>query len=46
MALVEIANCHVIANRGGDDTLFALEAGAVEFGAKGRRKVVNIVASA
>ncbi|HWL02151.1 MAG TPA: 50S ribosomal protein L27, partial [Microbacteriaceae bacterium] len=27
-----------------DDTLFALEAGAVEFGAKGRRKVVNIVA--
>ena len=29
--------------RGGDDTLFALEAGAVEFGAKGGRKVVNIV---
>ncbi|MGO2111573.1 MAG: 50S ribosomal protein L27 [Pseudoclavibacter sp.] len=29
--------------RGGDDTLFALEAGVVEFGAKGRRKVVNIV---
>ncbi|KAB1656789.1 50S ribosomal protein L27 [Pseudoclavibacter chungangensis] len=32
--------------RGGDDTLFALEAGVVEFGDKGRRKVVNIVASA
>ncbi|GGA75419.1 50S ribosomal protein L27 [Pseudoclavibacter endophyticus] len=29
--------------RGGDDTLFALEAGVVKFGAKGRRKVVNIV---
>ena len=29
--------------RGNDDTLFALAAGAVEFGAKGRRKVVNIV---
>lgn len=29
--------------RGGDDTLFALEAGAVQFGAKGGRKVVNIV---
>lgn len=32
--------------RGGDDTLFALEAGAVEFGTKGGRKVVNIVAVA
>ena len=32
--------------RGGDDTLFALAAGAVEFGAKGGRKVVNIVAAA
>ena len=32
--------------RGKDDTLFALEAGAVEFGAKGRRKVVNIVVPA
>ena len=32
--------------RGGDDTLFALEAGAVEFGAKGGRKVVNIVVPA
>ena len=31
--------------RGGDDTLFALAAGAVEFGAKGGRKVVNIVAA-
>jgi len=32
--------------RGGDDTLFALAAGAVEFGAKGGRKVVNIVTAA
>ena len=32
--------------RGGDDTLFALAAGAVEFGSKGGRKVVNIVAAA
>ncbi|WP_200922609.1 50S ribosomal protein L27, partial [Frigoribacterium sp. Leaf8] len=32
--------------RGGDDTLFALAPGSVEFGAKGGRKVVNIVASA
>jgi len=32
--------------RGGDDTLFALSAGTVEFGEKGRRKVVNIVADA
>ena len=32
--------------RGGDDTLFALAAGSVEFGAKGRRKVVNIVPAA
>ncbi|MBO1901930.1 50S ribosomal protein L27 [Leucobacter weissii] len=31
--------------RGGDDTLFALAGGVVEFGAKGGRKVVNIVAS-
>jgi large subunit ribosomal protein L27 len=30
--------------RGGDDTLFALAAGSVQFGAKGGRKVVNIVA--
>jgi len=29
--------------RGNDDTLFALSAGVVEFGVKGRRKVVNIV---
>jgi large subunit ribosomal protein L27 len=29
--------------RGKDDTLFALEAGAVEFGAKRGRKTVNIV---
>ena len=29
--------------RGSDDTLFALVAGAVEFGTKRRRKVVNIV---
>ncbi|WP_424465355.1 50S ribosomal protein L27 [Pseudoclavibacter helvolus] len=33
-----------LVGRGGDDTLFALSAGVVEFGAKGRRKVVNIVA--
>jgi len=29
--------------RGGDDTLFALAAGAVKFGQKGGRKVVNVV---
>jgi large subunit ribosomal protein L27 len=29
--------------RGGDDTLFALAAGAVQFGQKGGRRVVNIV---
>ncbi|HEY2766544.1 MAG TPA: 50S ribosomal protein L27 [Pseudonocardiaceae bacterium] len=29
--------------RGGDDTLFALEAGAVQFGTKRGRKTVNIV---
>jgi large subunit ribosomal protein L27 len=32
--------------RGSDDTLFALSAGAVEFGTKGGRKVVNIVPAA
>jgi len=32
--------------RGSDDTLFALSAGAVEFGNKGGRKVVNIVPAA
>lgn len=32
--------------RGKDDTLFALAAGEVEFGAKSGRKVVNIVAAA
>ena len=31
--------------RGGDDTLFAKEAGAVEFGIKRGRKTVNIVAA-
>jgi large subunit ribosomal protein L27 len=30
----------------GDDTLFALAAGSVEFGQKGGRKVVNIVVPA
>ncbi|GAC58825.1 50S ribosomal protein L27 [Gordonia hirsuta DSM 44140 = NBRC 16056] len=30
--------------RGGDDTLFALQAGAVEFGVKRGRRTVNIVA--
>ena len=29
--------------RGGDDTLFALTAGAVEFGRKRGRKLINIV---
>ncbi|NGO67923.1 50S ribosomal protein L27 [Streptomyces boncukensis] len=29
--------------RGGDDTLFALRAGAVQFGTRRGRKVVNIV---
>ena len=29
--------------RGGDDTLFALSAGAVEFGTKRGRKTINIV---
>lgn len=32
--------------RGGDDTLFALAAGEVEFGNRGGRKIVNIVAAA
>jgi large subunit ribosomal protein L27 len=31
--------------RGGDDTLFALAAGAVEFGRARDRKVVNVVAA-
>jgi large subunit ribosomal protein L27 len=31
--------------RGGDDTLFALAAGAVEFGSRRGRRVVNIVAA-
>ena len=31
--------------RGGDDTLFALSAGAVQFGTKRGRKTVNIVAA-
>ena len=31
--------------RGGDDTLFALEAAAVQFGQKGGRKVVNVVSA-
>lgn len=30
-------------DRGGDDTLFALEAGSVSFGVKRGRRVVNIV---
>ncbi len=29
--------------RGGDDTLFALEAGAVQFGVRRGRKVIDIV---
>jgi large subunit ribosomal protein L27 len=31
--------------RGKDDTLFALSAGSVEFGVKGGRRVVNVVAA-
>ncbi|MDU4703452.1 MAG: 50S ribosomal protein L27, partial [Corynebacterium sp.] len=29
--------------RGGDDTLFALKAGAVEFGTRRNRRIVSIV---
>jgi large subunit ribosomal protein L27 len=29
--------------RGGDDTLFALKPGAVEFGRKGGRRIVSVV---
>ncbi|MCH4249508.1 MAG: 50S ribosomal protein L27 [Microbacteriaceae bacterium] len=29
--------------RGSDDTLFALSAGSVEYGSKGRRKVVSVL---
>ncbi|MGO1434425.1 MAG: 50S ribosomal protein L27 [Canibacter sp.] len=32
--------------RGGDDTLFALATGSVEFGSKAGRKVVNVVSAA
>jgi len=32
--------------RGGDDTLFALAAGTIEFGTRKGRKVVNILAAA
>ena len=32
-----------LVGRGGDDTLFALSAGAVQFGTKRGRKVINIV---
>jgi large subunit ribosomal protein L27 len=32
--------------RGGDDTLFALEAGAVKFGSRRGRRVVDIVPAA
>ena len=32
--------------RGGDDTLFALAEGAVEFGSRRGRKVVNVVPAA
>jgi large subunit ribosomal protein L27 len=31
--------------RGGDDTLFALEAGQVRFGMRGDRKVIDVVAA-
>jgi large subunit ribosomal protein L27 len=32
--------------RGGDDTLFALVGGSVEFGTRRGRRVINIVAAA
>lgn len=32
--------------RGSDDTLFALATGAVEYGTRGGRKIVNVVAAA
>ncbi|MBV7294976.1 50S ribosomal protein L27 [Corynebacterium sp. TAE3-ERU12] len=32
--------------RGGDDTLFALKSGAVEFGTKRKRRIVSIVENA
>ena len=35
-----------LVGRGGDDTLFALAAGAVQFGVKRGRKVINIVPAA
>jgi len=35
-----------LVGRGKDDTLFALSAGAVQFGEKGGRRVVNIVVAA
>ena len=35
-----------LVGRGGDDTLFALTPGAVEFGTRRGRRVVNIVAAA
>ena len=35
-----------LVGRGGDDTLFALVAGAVKFGSKRGRKTVNIVPAA
>ena len=34
-----------LVGRGGDDTLFALSAGAVQFGSKRGRKTVSIIAS-
>jgi large subunit ribosomal protein L27 len=39
--LVNAGGVHV--GRGSDDTLFALETGAVQFGTKRGRKTVNIV---
>jgi large subunit ribosomal protein L27 len=35
-----------LVGRGGDDTLFALAAGSVQFGVKRGRKVINIVPAA
>jgi len=33
------------AGRGGDDTIFALIGGAVTFGQRGRRRVIDVVAA-
>ena len=40
---VDRVSLHISAGRGGDDTLFALVEGAVQFGTRRGRRVVNIV---